>query len=47
MQLLKQKQGVFALTDNELGHTDVVERSLHMNDCTLIKPSLRRLATMR
>ena len=43
VQLLKQKQGVFALTDNELGHTDVVEHSIQMDDCTPIKASPRRL----
>ena len=45
MQLLKQKQGVFALTDNELRHTDiatyVVEYSIQMDDCTTIKASPR------
>ena len=43
VQLLKQKQEVFALTDNELGHTDVVEHSIQMDDCTPIKASPRRL----
>ena len=43
VQLLKQKQGVFVLTDNELGHTDVVQHSIQMDDCTPIKASPRRL----
>ena len=43
VQLLKQKQEVFALTDNELKHTDVVEHSIQMDDCTPIKASPRRL----
>jgi len=43
VQLMKKKQGVFALTDKELGQTDLVEHSIQMNDSTPIRTPPRRL----
>ena len=41
VQLMKERQGVFALTDSELGQTDLVEHSIQMEDHTPIKTSPR------
>ena len=43
VQLLKQKQEAFALSNNEVGQTDIVEHSTEMDDSTPIRTSPRRL----
>ena len=43
VQLMIQNQGVFALTEKELGQTDLVERTIQMNEPTPIRTLPRRL----
>ena len=42
-QLMVQKSNVFALTDKELGQTDLVEHSIELSDSTPIRTAPRRL----
>ena len=43
INLMKKKLDVFALTDKELGETDLVEHSIDMSDTTPVKSPPRRL----
>lgn len=43
IELMKQKQEVFALTENELGETELVEHSIQLNDPTPVRMPPRRL----
>ena len=43
VQLINGKQGVFALSDEELGQTDLVEHSIQMSDLTPVRTPPRRL----
>ena len=43
VQLMNSKHGVFALSDEQLGQTDLVEHSIQMSDLTSMRTPSRRL----
>ena len=43
IQLVARKHGVFALSEKELGETDLIEHSITMKDSTPVRTAPRRL----
>ena len=43
IQLVARKHGVFALSEKELGETDLIEHSIAMKDFTPVRTAPRRL----